>query len=808
MSQAQRIALIEGACLQREQLSSIRRISRSDKICANSISKHVGVAADVVEAALWRAKGGSGSGYSLFCAELREREADALAACASIRERSALLAQRWAALAEGGAEREKFLSRASAARATAARQDAAWEAALSACMERTATEGVRRAKRDAAAAAEAQEQASKAAAASKAARLAASASAPSRPISAALARRNASNAALQRDLAARQARKQCFLAEHWGVVVPFASPGMRKPTAAAAAAAREPSAAPCWAALPLTEQPRSCLSNVEMRDYQLAGLNHLIGRYRAGVNTILGDEMGLGKTLQTIALLAWLKDEAKIPGPHLIVVPLSVLSNWCAELKRFAPQLKVVRLHSADAGERERLARVVLPSLDFDVVVTTFETAKSSQMRANLVSRLWWRCVVLDEGHIIKNEHSQVSQLVRRLHCEARLLLTGTPLQNNLHEFWAILNWLEPELFGSAEHFDAAFDISGSGNTNHQSQRHRVDADILGAAHKLASVFMLRRVKAEVEKRIPPKVEKKVICPLTAAQRVWYRRMLLKDRDVLSEIEDDLGAQDGDDDTAALAAAATTHHKRGWQRLQMLLMQLRKVCNHPFLIDGAEAEAAGCADLADQQMTIDESIVEQSGKLRVLDRLLQRLRSRGHRVVIFSQFTSMLNILEDYIVHRFGDRLHCRLDGSTNRVQRNIDIAAFNRAGSPYAFFLMSTRAGGLGVNLQTADTVVLYDSDWNPQADMQAMARVHRIGQTKVVHVYRLVTGGTVEERIVQRAEKKLFLDQMVNRDQLKTGEEAGEEEKPAQAGGSDMLKLLKFGAHAICNSGEDDVR
>ena len=230
-------------------------------------------------------------------------------------------------------------------------------------------------------------------------------------------------------------------------------------------------------------------------------------------------------------------------------------------------------------------------------------------------------------------------------------------------------------------------------------------------------------------------------------------------------------------------AVSTKKENAGeFKKLQSLLMQLRKCCNHPYLFAGT--------DVPEDGVPVEE-LVEASGKLAVLDRILTRLKDQGHRVVLFSQFTSMLDILSDFLTLR-GYQF-ARLDGSTNRVQRSIDIAAFNRPNSPMFAFLLSTRAGGLGVNLQTADTCVLYDSDWNPQVDTQAMARVHRIGQKKPVHVYRLVTAGTVEERMQQRAEKKLFLEQMVSRGSTKQAENMEGADK------NDLYGMLRFGVDAI---------
>jgi SWI/SNF-related matrix-associated actin-dependent regulator of chromatin subfamily A member 5 len=602
----------------------------------------------------------------------------------------------------------------------------------------------------------------------------------------------------------KQARRDRFIAANWKLLKPF----VEKEQQPAAKSSAKKSGSPVF----LRKQP-SCLSGVTMRDYQIAGVNWLIESYHNGVSAILGDEMGLGKTLQTIAFLGWLKYEANVPGPHLVIVPLSVLSNWINEFRRFLPQMKVVRLHSSDSAERERLKKqVILDFEQYDVLVTTYEMAKSPMMQHSLVRSIHWRYVVLDEGHMIKNEHAIISQTVRKMHFENTLLLTGTPLQNNLHELWSILNFLLPDLFQKSAKFDSCFDIQ-------HAQKHSLNQALLLQVHAMLKLFMLRRIKADVEKSVPPKVETKVMCPLTSVQTFWYKRFLLKvsfklavhlrlltvgflllyfptnsmkDSDLLMEMELELDASTSGGGGGTVAAAGQPGagaKKSEWKKLQMLYMQLRKVCNHPYLFEEADPGVT------------NEAIVQASGKLQVLDRMLFKLQAAGHRCVIFSQFTMVLDILDDYLNMR-GFRF-CRLDGSTNRVQRQVDINSFNAPNSPLFAFIMSTRAGGLGVNLQTADTVILYDSDWNPQADLQAMARVHRIGQTKVVHVYRLVTAGTVEERIVQRAEKKLFLDQVVNRDSIKESE-ANDDSAETGAGmdSSELLQTLKFGAHAICHS------
>jgi len=607
--------------------------------------------------------------------------------------------------------------------------------------------------------------------------------------------------------AALAPRRATFLEAHIAALEPFVSAAtithIRRMAAAAPKAGKAPP--------PPVHGPPAQIT-ATLRPHQQEGLRWLSHMFHSGVNAILADEMGLGKTLQTICLLAHLKFDRKTGGPHLVVCPLSVLSSWVNELKRWCPALRVVRLHSSDEAERARLRReVVTDPSAFDVAVTTYDMVVSANFGQALTSKLHWRCLVLDEGHKAKNEATQVAQALRKVAVNAQytLLLTGTPLQNNLRELWALLNLLHPDIFTDASPFDNAFKIGG--------KTHTIDAAALGRAHHLLRPFCLRRTKSEVEVSLPPKVETRVMCPLTEAQTFWYRRLLLKDSALLQR------AEAGEGEGAGGASA-----NGDWRRLQNLVMQLRTCCNHPFLFPGAHPERGVGA----------EELAAASGKLKVLDRLLSRLKASGHRVVLFSQFTSMLDILGEFLTLR--GYAYARLDGSTNRVQRTVDIMQYNRPGSPLFVFLLSTKAGGLGVNLQSADTCILYDSDWNPQVDAQAMARVHRIGayspnaplpsthrparcshprhtgQTKPVAVFRLVTAGTVEERMVQRAEKKLYLDTMVHRggggggagpsSTVVPGAEGAEggaaEEEDGALDGNELLATLKFGADALFRS------
>ncbi|CAB9517489.1 ISWI chromatin-remodeling complex ATPase ISW2 [Seminavis robusta] len=498
----------------------------------------------------------------------------------------------------------------------------------------------------------------------------------------------------------------------------------------------------------------------EMRDYQLAGLNFMVEMHQQNLGMILGDEMGLGKTLQTISLLCYLKEHLGQSGPSLVVCPLSVLYSWCSEAQKWAPSLKVLRLHATNSEDQANQRReLVEHATEYDLVVTTYEMIKVQQLQF-MFNRIHFRYLVLDEGHKIKSGLTLVAQAVRRLHCENRLLLTGTPLQNNLSELVQLLNFLLPDIFNNFEPFENAFDITNN----------VIDKEKMMQAQKVLGLFMIRRLKNQVEKLMPKKIETKVYCPLSRNQIFWYKAILMKD---LSYLE----RHDNKDGTVGATAA---------QKLAGLFMQLRKACLHPFLFDGAEPDIGA---------TTLEQLIGASGKLSVLDSLLQSLFKKGHRCVIFSQFTSMLDILTDYCSMR-GWRHHL-FDGRTSRARRNYFVNAFNAKNSDVFLFLMSTRSGSMGLNLQTADTVILFDSDFNPQMDIQAQARVHRIGQKKTVHVYRLVAGGTVEERLVERAEKKLLLDQMVNRDRPAGG--APDPNEKESFSGSEMLKDIKFGSAAV---------
>ena len=572
-----------------------------------------------------------------------------------------------------------------------------------------------------------------------------------------------------------------------------------------------------------------------MRTYQLEGLDWLTSLYENGLNGILADEMGLGKTIQTIAFLAFLRERG-IHGPFLIAAPLSTTSNWVAEFKKWTPNIPVVLYHGSKQ-EREELRRKKLRnpgSPDFPVICTSYEICMNDRKH---LAHYGWKFIIIDEGHRIKNLNCRLIRELQSYQSANRLLITGTPLQNNLTELWSLLHFLMPSIFDKLETFESWFDFSALKEKNGYEQILSEDRkkNLVASLHAILKPFLLRRVKADVETALPKKREYVLYAPLTQTQRELYQEILegngraylenkmveslsgtatpnstrsmsvkrkhaddtstpnksakssrastpavtngsagrsrkakknqayeeLSDAKFFKKLEEAPSSpveetieSEEEEETERAKTLAIAKREIGQKKLQNPVMQLRQCCNsphnfyYPFELD--------------DNTPVDETLITESGKMLLLDRLLPELLRKGHKVLIFSQFKTQLDLLETYCSELRSWPI-CRIDGSVAQSDRQDQILAFNEPESDTNVFLLSTRAGGQGINLAAADTVLLFDSDWNPQQDLQAQDRAHRIGQNRPVIVYRFATKGTVEQMLLEKADSKRRLEKLV---------------------------------------------
>ncbi|XP_021718457.1 ATP-dependent DNA helicase DDM1-like [Chenopodium quinoa] len=480
------------------------------------------------------------------------------------------------------------------------------------------------------------------------------------------------------------------------------------------------------------------LTGGKLKSYQIKGVKWLISLWQNGLNGILADQMGLGKTIQTIGFLAHLKGKG-LDGPYMVIAPLSTLSNWMNEMNRFTPSVKAIIYHG-DAKERNQIRLKHMPKSigpNFPIVITSYEVALNDARKH--LRHYKWKYVVVDEGHRLKNSNCKLFKELKRLPIENKLLLTGTPLQNNLAELWSLLNFILPDIFSSHEEFESWFDLSGKRSNEEVKEEveEKRRVQVVAKLHAILRPFLLRRMKADVEQSLPGKKEIILYATMTEHQKNFQDHLINRTLENHLVTNVSLGSV-----------------PRGFKgKLNNLMIQLRKNCNHPDLLESAFDGSYFYPPV--------EQIVGQCGKFQLLDRLLAKLFARKHKVLIFSQWTKILDIM-DYYFSEKGFKV-CRIDGNVKLEDRRRQINDFNDVDSEYRIFLLSTRAGGLGINLTAADTCILYDSDWNPQMDLQAMDRCHRIGQTKPVHVYRLATALSVEGRMLKRAFSKLRLEHVV---------------------------------------------
>lgn len=590
-------------------------------------------------------------------------------------------------------------------------------------------------------------------------------------------------------------------------------------------------------------QPK-LLEGAVMRDYQLDGLEWLVALDLNGANGILADEMGLGKTLQVISLICFLVEMGVgKEAPFLVIGPLSTLTNWMAEFTKFAPKIPTILYHGSKTHRASLRGEIVkLTNVNgkktYPVIITSYEVP----LHDPNLRKINWRYLIVDEGHRLKNHKCLLVKELRRYQTTNRLLLTGTPLQNNMTELWSLLNFILPNIVNDMDVFECWFDPSFFESTD--VSKKIVEAEekdqVLTTLHKILRPFLLRRVKTDVGLNLPPKKEVIVYAQMTEWQNRLYSAVVNKTLSSLqgkepelsdpvalersarharpqfmsdSALEEDfnfealetsgcsevelekentplarrLGTRGGllkigdyrylargvplnaiRDGPMYFDESSPVEEKK--DRLLEGLAQpdeefvtemkianpisvLRQICNHPYLASYPVLPGT-------KYLKTDENIVERSGKMKILDALLTRLKSNGHKVLLFSNFCKMLNVLEDYLILRGYN--YTRLDGSRDLSDRQVNIQEFSSNDDVF-IFLISTRAGGLGINLVAADTVIIYDSDWNPQVDLQAQDRCHRIGQTKPVVVYRFIVKDTIDQRILDRAVSKKQLEKLV---------------------------------------------
>ncbi|XP_073955832.1 SWI/SNF-related, matrix-associated actin-dependent regulator of chromatin, subfamily a, containing DEAD/H box 1 [Choristoneura fumiferana] len=528
-------------------------------------------------------------------------------------------------------------------------------------------------------------------------------------------------------------------------------------------------------------QPAILDSSLTLAPYQLVGLNWLAVLHKQGVSGILADEMGLGKTVQVIAFLAHLKETGQARGTHLVVVPASTLDNWSGELSRWCSALRVSKYYGHPEERRQLRFQYARGLEDIDVILTTYTMVSSCPEERKMFRITPLHYVIYDEAHMLKNMSTQRYDNLLKIKSKHRLLLTGTPLQNNLLELMSLLCFVMPHMFsGKTDDLRSLFQKNTKSLKATKKTEDSKEDDVpafeqsqITQAKRIMKPFVLRRLKRDVLQDLPKKTNLKEMCAMSERQERLYKHLI-----------SGFAAKDGN-------LIATTE-----QSGMSMMMDMRKLANHPLLmryfyeadqvrkIAGRLAKDPTYKEKNEQyafedlmclsdfqihqltqshnsisQYALPISLIEDSGKFKKLDEMLPRLKENGHRVLLFSQFTMMLDVLEPYLVAR--RHRYLRLDGQTAVTDRQELIDQYNN--EDIFVFLLSTRAGGLGINLTAADTVIIHDIDFNPYNDKQAEDRCHRLGQTRPVTIYRLISSGTIEEGIYQVAQEKLNLEKHV---------------------------------------------
>ncbi|KAI9088849.1 SNF2 family N-terminal domain-containing protein [Phlyctochytrium arcticum] len=515
-----------------------------------------------------------------------------------------------------------------------------------------------------------------------------------------------------------------------------------------------------------TEQP-SFIKFGKLKDYQLHAVNWMLYKWASGLSWILADEMGLGKTIQIVSLISVLKNTFKC-YPFLIAVPVAVIHQWKSELEKWAPDLVVVLYHG-DTSDREMIRHYEIFAEDaepaskrkdsrrkycFHVMLTTYEMMRKD---SDLFRQIDFEVFVADEGHRMKNEKAQLFTQLKQIRSRTRVILTGTPLQNTLRELFNLLNFLHPEKFQDSVEMEKQYELP-------------LTPESVEELTSMLRPYILRRVMKELKTSLNMPSLSEVLVPIgmTPIQKELYKAVLAKDKKLLQSI--------------GLGGLVTGVAKN----LADTMMALRHICNHPYI------HMKKSLDTIRNQEDY-QNLVEASAKFMFLDKMLPKLKERGHRVLIFSQFPLVLNVLEMFLYDR--GYANVRMDGTTSAKDREESKTTFNQNEQDMFCFLLSTRAGGVGVNLASADTVILFDSDWNPHQDKQAIGRAYRMGQTKPVLVLRLFSRGTIEERILEVAKRKMVQHILI----IGSMEQDSTEEDRAGA--------IKFGARAFFEDDGDDA-
>ncbi|CAI2362631.1 unnamed protein product [Moneuplotes crassus] len=527
-------------------------------------------------------------------------------------------------------------------------------------------------------------------------------------------------------------------------------------------------------------QPKFRGENLQLKDYQVDGLNWLIRAWHERRNVVLADEMGLGKTIISVTFLDHIAKTTKVFGPFLIVAPLSTLDHWVRVVQDWTYLNPVLYYDSKGGNGRQALmdwewympeitqgGNTTLKNSIFKphVVITSYEVFM--QDIRTVLKHVPFMYMVIDEAHRLKNAKTKVLSLMKEHPCRNILLLTGTPVQNNTSELFSILNYIEPDKFCDEEAFKERF-----GNLTNNDQ--------ISDLKKLIKPHFLRRKKDDVEFSIPPLNETVIEVGLTSLQKAYYKGIYSENRSVLAQF--------------GSSSVKTS-------QLNNLDMQLRKCCDHLYMLKGVEEDLTENIQSYDEEL---QKLKDASGKLILVDKFIEKYRKQNHKILIFSQFTSCLEILERYLVLK---RIRTeKLTGSINSTDRVLSIQRFNED-KRFGVFLLTTKAGGLGINLAIARVVIIFDSDWNPQNDLQAIARAHRIGQKFSVQVYRLITADTYEQEMFKRASKKLGMEQAI----FSKGDFT--DENFSNTGNFNEIKnnpnevenLLKHGAYAFLNEEND---